>query len=107
MENIQNQNIGKNITPKHFNIKCKSCKSKFNNFVKYSCVDDFMQWSCSNCNSKFKMYANDLQIKNPYLLNQENITLLSIFKEQNGENTYKRYGCFDNSTFKQILTDNI
>ena len=96
-EKKTNYKIGKIINANDFKVDCKGCKSKFNNFVRFSLPTDSMKWDCQNCSSEFSMYAQDFE-------ENENTTSvkIAVFHKRRGITTHKEYGLINNRDFREL-----
>lgn len=92
--------IGKVINPSDFNITCRGCRSKFNNFVRFCLTPDSMKWDCQNCSCDISMFATDI---NEHDQDTYGTFKIVVFKKKNGILDSKEYCLWHNSSFREMI----
>jgi hypothetical protein len=88
--------IGKVVNASDLKIDCKGCKSKFNNFFRFSLNPDSMKWDCQNCSSDFSMFCLDFETEN------EISVKIVVYMKRHGTTEQKIYGLINNSKFREL-----
>ena len=91
--------IGKTINFKKFNVNCKGCRGKFNNFIRYSLSPDCIKWNCIDCGSEFNLYCED------YETNEEITLKIKVFHTIGGMIKNCNYILINNTNFKEVFKE--